>query len=71
MSDTADRNAIEAKLADLDAAVARSLAEADAGLGLPAHDVFAELKARYRIDPPHPTSTASTGRLSERGIAGA
>ncbi|MGJ3263001.1 MAG: hypothetical protein ACFE0R_07180 [Salinarimonas sp.] len=71
MSDTAGPRAIEAKLADLDAAVARSLAEADAGQASLAHDVFAELEARYRIDPPHPTSTASTGRLSERGIAGA
>ncbi|GGK49699.1 ribbon-helix-helix domain-containing protein [Salinarimonas ramus] len=40
----------EAKLAELDAAIARSLAEADAGLGIPADEVFADLKARYR-DP--------------------
>ncbi|WP_349368233.1 type II toxin-antitoxin system ParD family antitoxin [Salinarimonas sp.] len=37
----------EAKLATLDAAIARGLAEADSGNTLPAADVFAELRAKY------------------------
>mgnify|MGYP000579545323 CR=1 FL=1 len=37
----------EARLAALDAAVARGLADADAGRTVPVEDVLAELEARY------------------------
>ena len=37
----------ESKLAALDAAIDRGLADADAGRLIPAEDVFAELKAKY------------------------
>jgi antitoxin ParD1/3/4 len=36
------------KLAELDAAIARGIADADAGRVHPAEEVFAELRARYR-----------------------
>jgi antitoxin ParD1/3/4 len=38
----------EARLAALDAAIARGLAEADAGLGAPAEEVFERLQGKYR-----------------------
>lgn len=38
----------EARLAALDAALARGLADADAGRTFPAEEVFDELKAKYR-----------------------
>jgi antitoxin ParD1/3/4 len=38
----------EARLAALDAAIARGLADADAGRVKPAEDVFARLEAKYR-----------------------
>lgn len=38
----------EARLAALDAAITRGLAEADAGLGRPAADVMERLQAKYR-----------------------
>ncbi len=38
----------EQKLAALDASIARGLADADAGRLIPAEDVFAQLKAKYR-----------------------
>ena len=38
----------EAKLAALDAAIARGIASADAGLGRPLDEVFDELEAKYR-----------------------
>ena len=38
----------EAKLAALDAAIARGLAQADAGLGKPMDEVFDRLEAKYR-----------------------
>lgn len=37
----------EARLKALDRAVAEGLAEADAGLGIPAEEVFDRLKAKY------------------------
>ena len=37
----------EARLAAMDAAVARGLADADAGRTVPVEDVLAELEARY------------------------
>ena len=38
----------EAKLAALDASIARGLAEADAGLGSPVNEVADRLKRKYR-----------------------
>jgi len=38
----------EAKLAALDASIERGLADAAAGRTIPAEEVFAELKAKYR-----------------------
>ena len=38
----------EAKLDALDLAIARGLAEADAGLGTPAEEVFERLQSKYR-----------------------
>jgi antitoxin ParD1/3/4 len=38
----------EARLATLDAALARGIADADAGRVTPAEQVFAKLRARYR-----------------------
>ena len=38
----------EAKLNALDLAIARGLAEADAGFGTPAEEVFERLQAKYR-----------------------
>ena len=38
----------EAQLAALDAAIARGLAQAEAGLGKPAEEVFDRLKRKYR-----------------------
>ena len=38
----------EARLEALDAAISRGLAEADAGLGLPAAEVLTRLQAKYR-----------------------
>ncbi|HEY8566980.1 MAG TPA: ribbon-helix-helix protein, CopG family [Beijerinckiaceae bacterium] len=41
-------------LADLDAALAEGLEDAEAGRVSPAEEVFAELKARYRSSVPQP-----------------
>ena len=41
----------ERKLAALDAALARGIADAEAGRVYPAEEVFAELKARYQTTP--------------------
>jgi antitoxin ParD1/3/4 len=38
----------EARLADLDASIARGLADIEAGLGKPAAEVFDRLEAKYR-----------------------
>ena len=38
----------EARLAALDAAITRGLAEADAGLGRPAEEVMLRLQSKYR-----------------------
>ena len=38
----------EARLAAFDAAIMRGVAQADAGLGTPAEEVFERLKAEYR-----------------------
>ncbi len=38
----------ETKLKALDLAIARSLAEADSGLGTPAEEVFERLQGKYR-----------------------
>jgi antitoxin ParD1/3/4 len=38
----------EARLAALDAAIARGVADADAGRTRPAHEVFDRLEAKYR-----------------------
>lgn len=43
----------EAQLAALSASLARGLAEAEAGLGRPADEVFAELRKKHRV----PTDT--------------
>ena len=42
----------EKRLAELDAALARGMADADAGRVSPAEDVFDRLEARYRNWPP-------------------
>lgn len=42
----------EARLAALDAAVARGLADAEAGRSRPADEVFARLEAKYRTAAP-------------------
>ena len=45
----------EAALARLDAALARGIADMEAGRGLPAEEVFAELRAKYQamVDAEH------------------
>jgi antitoxin ParD1/3/4 len=45
----------EAALARLDAALARGIADMEAGLGRPAEEVFAELRAKYQamVDAEH------------------
>jgi len=45
----------EAKLAALDAAIARGLADAEAGRVIPAEEAFARLKARIESKANHPT----------------
>jgi antitoxin ParD1/3/4 len=42
----------EARLAALDAAIARGLADAEAGRSRPADDVFARLETKYRAVAP-------------------
>ncbi len=41
----------EARLAALDASIARGIADADAGRTFPAEEVFDELRAKYRAMP--------------------
>ncbi len=41
----------EARLAELDASIARGIADADAGRTFPAEEVFDELRAKYRAMP--------------------
>jgi len=43
-----DEDLRKRKLAELDAALARGIADAEAGRVVPAEEVFAELRARYQ-----------------------